>query len=141
MLPHRLLFTAVTLALNMSVTTAIARAADEFSAEATALPFPPDARDLEFVAWAGDINYTSQSPLKSLAALYLSEMAKRGWELDELAAKIEDDSIKLVFKHDKVKIKLDLRQSSREVRASLDCDNLKFTGVDDVAKLAAAGIP
>ena len=49
-------------------------AAAEFSAEATALPFPPDARELEFVAWAGDINYNSHSPLKSLAAFYLNEM-------------------------------------------------------------------
>src|SRR5262245_42133385 len=131
----------VALLLTFAVASPGDLVAADFSAEATALPFPPDTRELEFVAWAGDINYKSASPLKSLAAFYLKEMASRGWEHDESAAAIDDDSIKLTFKHDKSKVELALRQSSKEVRVSLDCKNLKFTGTDDPAKLAAAGIP
>ena len=115
--------------------------AAEFSAEATALPYPPDARELEFTAWAGDINYQSQSSLKSLAEFYLKEMIERGWELDEEEVDIEDDSIELTFKHGEAEVELDLRQWSKEVRVSLDCKNLKFTDTDDPAKLVAAGIP
>src|SRR5262245_51485330 len=131
----------VALRLVFVLASAEVASAAEFSPEAMALPFPPDARELEFVAWAGDINYKSGSPLQSLAAFYLKEMASRGWEHDESAAAIDDDSIKLTFKHDKSKVELALRQSSKEVGVSLDCDNLKFTGADDPAKLAAAGIP
>src|ERR1041385_8688983 len=108
------------LALVFTVATAADAQTAEFSPEATALPFPPDARELEFVAWAGDINYKSNSPLKSLAAFYLKERASRGWEHDDLAAAIDDDSIKLTFKHGKSKVELALRQSSKEVRVSLD---------------------
>src|SRR5262245_36288075 len=93
----------IAVALMLAVWGTNTVAAAEFSAEAMALPFPPDARELEFVAWAGDIQYKSQSSLKSLAAFYLKEMALRGWEHDESAAAIEDDSIKLTFKHDRVK--------------------------------------
>lgn len=137
----RLAVVSIALALMFALTGPGELAAAEFSAEATALPFPPDARDLEFVAWPGDIKYNSQSPLKSLAAFYLKEMAGRGWKHDESAAAIDDDSIKLTFKHDATKVELDLRQSSKEVRVSLDCQNLKFTGTGDPANLAAAGIP
>src|SRR5262245_46806763 len=112
---------AMTIVLALAVTGVGTLPAAEFSDEATALPFPPDARELEFVAWAGDIKYTSQSPLKSLAAFYLKEMASRGWEHDELAAEIEKDSIKLKFKHGRTTVKVDLRQGSKEVHVSLDC--------------------
>lgn len=122
------------------VSNGLARQA-EFSDEATALPFPPDTKDLEFTAWSGDIKYTSQSPLKALAAFYLKEMATRGWEHDEAAAKVEQDSIKLKFKHGKSEVKIDFRQGSKEVRVDLDCEKMKFNGIDDPAKLAAAGIP
>lgn len=115
--------------------------AAEFSAEAAALPFPPDARELEFVAWTGDIKFVSQSPLKSLAAFYLKEMANRGWEHDESAAVMEGETIKLRFRHDKAVVQLELRQRSKEVRVELDCEKLKFSGIDDPAKLAQAGIP
>jgi hypothetical protein len=131
----------IVFALTLAVTRPGHLNAAEFSAEATALPFPPDARDLEFVAWVGAINYTSQSPLKSLAAFYLKEMASRGWEHDESAAEIDKDSIKLKFKHDRTSVKVDLRQGSKEVRVSLDCEKMQFNGSDDPAKLAAAGIP
>lgn len=115
--------------------------AADFSDEATALPFPPDAQELEFTAWSGDISYKSQSPLKSLAAFYVKEMTGRGWTHDESAAKVEDDRIKLLFKHGASKIEVSLRQSSKAVDVDLDCEKLKFNGVDDPATLAAAGIP
>jgi hypothetical protein len=116
------------------------RAAD-FSNEATALPFPADAQELEFVAWSGDITYTSQSPLRSLAAFYFKEMTSRGWELDESAVKVEDDRIGLTFRYGKVEVEVKLRQSSKQVDVDLDCEKMSFTGTDDPAKLAAAGIP
>ncbi|MEX2138609.1 MAG: hypothetical protein WD894_05070 [Pirellulales bacterium] len=132
---------SIALAFTLASAGTCELAAAEFSAEVTALPFPPDARELEFVAWAEDINYKSQSPLKSLAAFYLKEMAARGWEHDESAAEIDEDSIELTFKHGGSKVELDLSQWSKEVHISLDCENLEFTGTDDPAKLAAAGIP
>src|SRR5689334_21669584 len=91
----------------------------EFSDEAITLPYPPDAKELEFTAWSGDIKYTSQSPLKSLAAFYLKEMAARGWEHDDAAAKVEPESIDLKFKHGNSEVKAQFRQWSKEVRISL----------------------
>ena len=135
--------TVLTLGLVLSLTLLVHCdvSAAEFSAEATALPYPPDARELEFVAWAGDINYNSHSPLKSLAAFYLNEMAKRGWQLDDSDLEIDDDSIELNFNHDDVKVKVRLSQWSKEVRVRLDCKKLKFTDTDNPTKLAAVGLP
>lgn len=115
--------------------------AAEFSDEATALPFPPDTRALKFSASFGDIEYTSGSSLNSLAAFYLKEMASRGWEHDESKAEVDDDSIELVFKHGESEVEVSLSQRSKEVKVSIDTDEVKFTGVDDPAKLAAAGLP
>jgi len=115
--------------------------AAEFSAEATALPFPPDAKEVEFAPRFGDIKYTSASPLKSLAAFYLKEMAARGWQHDEAAAVLEDETIKLTFKHEAALVKVELKQWSKEVHISLDCEKLQFTGTDDPVKLVAAGVP
>jgi hypothetical protein len=137
----RLTVASLAFALLLGLTDTSKVRAAEFSDEAMALPFPPDAQLLEFTAWSRDISYTSPSPLKSLAAFYLKEMANRGWEHDESAARVEDDRIKLVFKHDNVKVEISLRQSSKGVEVDFDCDNLKFTGVDDPAKLTGAGIP
>jgi len=137
----RLTFLSIGFALTFAAISPCDLAAAEFSAEATALPFPADARELEFVAWARDINFSSASPLKSLAAFYLKEMAARGWEHDESQAEIDDDSIELTFKHGAAEVTVDLSQWSKEVKVSLDCEGLKFTGTDDPAKLAAAGIP
>jgi hypothetical protein len=134
----------LTIGIFLAVALAISpddSAAAEFSAEAVALPFPPDARKLVFVAWAGDIKYYSRSPLKSLAAFYLKEMAIRGWEHDESAVEIDKDSIELTFKNGKVKVELDFRQGSKDVSVRLDCKGLKFTGIDAPSKLVAAGIP
>jgi hypothetical protein len=137
----RLAIVSIALAFTFAVLGKQDMAAAEFSAAATALPFPPDARELEFVAWTKDVKYKSHSPLLSLAAFYLKEMALRGWEHDESAAKIDADSIKLKFQHGVAKVELSLSQWSKEVRVSLDCEGLTFTGADDPAKLAAAGIP
>lgn len=115
--------------------------AAEFSAEASALPFPPDAREIKFAPQFGDINYTSASPLKALAAFYLKELGSRGWQHEEAAAVVEDEKITLTFKHEAAAVKVELRQGSKEVRVSLDCEKLQFSGTDDPAKLAAAGIP
>lgn len=112
----------------------------EFRDEATALPFPPDARELTFTTWTERIKYKSQSPLKSLAAFYLQEMAKRGWEHDASEVEIEDDSIKLLFRHGEAEVELDLSQRSKAIHVSLDTDGLDFAGVDDPAKLATAGL-
>lgn len=113
----------------------------EFSNAVTSLPYPPDAKELEFTAWSGDIQYTSQSPLKSLAAFYLKEMATRDWELDESEVEIDDDSIELQFVHDDSQVELRLSQWSKMVRVRLDCEGLDFKGTDDPSKLVAAGIP
>jgi hypothetical protein len=115
--------------------------AADFSDEAAALPYPPDASGLEFTAWAGDIEFRSDSPLKSLAEFYLKQMAARGWELDESDVDIDDDAIELNFKHGDASVEVRFSQSSKEVRVRIDSKGLKFTGVDDPAKLAAAGIP
>jgi hypothetical protein len=137
----KLAVVGITLALTFASTKARGEKAGEFSPQATALPFPPDARNLEFVAWTRDIKFNSNSPLKSIAALYLKEMASRGWEHDESAAVVENEKIDLTFKHGGVKVEVELRQWSKEVRANLDCENISFAGTDDPAKLAAAGIP
>ncbi|TWT72754.1 hypothetical protein Pla123a_40530 [Posidoniimonas polymericola] len=113
----------------------------EFSPAVTRLPYPPDTYDLRFTAWSGDIQFNSHSPLKSLAAFYLREMADRGWRLDESEVEVDDDSIELLFTHDSAEVDLRLSQWSKEVRARLDCEELDFAGVDNPAKLAAAGLP
>jgi hypothetical protein len=141
MAKSRLAALGFTIALALAGPAFQGSVAAEFSAEVRALPFPPDARELEFVAWTGDIKFVSQSPLKSLAAFYLKEMASRGWEHDESAAVVEGETIKLRFKHDAAVVQLELRQRSKEVQVGLDCEKLKFSGIDDPAKLAQAGIP
>lgn len=116
--------------------------AAEFSDQALALPFPPDAKEIEFAANFGDVKFSSASPLMSLAAFYLKEMGSRGWQHDDAAAVVEEEAIKLTFKHEAARVKLELRKwSSKEVKASLDCDNLQFAGTDDPVKMAAAGVP
>jgi len=114
----------------------------EFSAYAKALPFPPDARELEFDATFDDITFTSRSSLASLAAFYRKEMAKRGWQEDASAAVVEDDSIELTFKHGGAGVEIELDQWSDEaVEVSMDCEGLEFAGTDDPAGLVALGIP
>ncbi len=127
--------------LGAAITLGSQSHAAEFSDEAIALPFPPDTQNLQFVAWSGDIKLESQSPLKSLAAFYLTEMASRGWQHDDSAFEMDDDSIELTFRHEPSKVEIDLSQWSKEVRIRMDCEKVKFTDTDDPGKLAAAGIP
>jgi hypothetical protein len=117
---HGVILVALVLAVALAVGGAAAgrASAEEFKAQAAALPFPPDARDLQFVAWT-----------------------RSGWEHDEAAAKVEDNAITLTFQHDPAKVKVELRQRSKEVSVNLACDKLDFEGTDDPQKLAAAGIP
>ncbi len=132
---------ACLVALTLLTNATQAAQAAEFNNKATALPYPPDAQELEFTAWAGDIEYKSPSPLKSLAAFYLKEMTDRGWSLDADELEIEDDSIELVFTHDDSSVEVDFSQWSGFVRVRLDCDELDFAGVENPAALAAAGLP
>jgi hypothetical protein len=113
----------------------------EFSSQATALPFPPDARELEFDATFDGIEYKSGSSLDSLAAFYRREMTKRGWTEDAESFERDEETITLVFEHDaRVEIELD-QYSDEVVSVELDCEGLEFDGVDDPATLIAAGIP
>jgi hypothetical protein len=113
----------------------------EFSADAKAVPFPPDARELEFDATFDDIEFASSSSLNALAAFYRLEMAKRSWKEDVSAATIEDDSIELTFKNGTSKIEIDLDERSDYVQVRMDCEELDFTGTNDPAGLVALGIP
>jgi hypothetical protein len=128
-------------ALLASINGVGVSSAAESTPEAAALPFPLDAQELEFVAWAGDINYSSPSPLNSLAAFYLREMAARGWKHDESAVEIDDDSIELTFNQGQAVVEVDLSQRSQGVQVRIDCKNVEFTDTDNPAKLAAAGVP
>jgi hypothetical protein len=113
----------------------------EFSNEASDLPFPPDAQKLEFVAWAGDISYQTGSTLNAVAAFYLREMPKRGWQLDESQVEIDDDDIELVFQHGDAEVEMDFSQRSSHLQVRFDCKKLEFNGVDDPAAMKAKGVP
>ncbi|HZN32956.1 MAG TPA: hypothetical protein VFB80_04025 [Pirellulaceae bacterium] len=65
-------------------------------------------------------------------------MASRGWQHDEAAAVVEEETIKLTFKHERANVKVELRQGSKEVRVSLDCENLQFTGTQATEKVELA---
>ncbi|MBI3469280.1 MAG: hypothetical protein HY000_40265 [Planctomycetes bacterium] len=118
-----------------------APAAAEFSNLARALPFPPDAREVEFDARFDDIEFTSASPLASLADLYARQMQQRGWEQDASAAVHEKDSVEMTFKHGDAQVVIELDQRSDNVAVSMDCEGLDFAGTDDPAGLVAAGVP
>ena len=113
----------------------------EFSNQAKALPFPADARDVEFDKTFKDIEFTSRSSLASLVDFYQREMQKRGWGQDAAALVQEKERVKMTFKHEGEKIEIELRQSSNDVDVSMDCEGLDFGGADDPAGLLAAGVP
>jgi len=113
-----------------------------FSKQAKALPFPPDAREVEFDATFGDIEFTSRSSLASLAAFFRREMQKRGWDEDASAAVQDKDSVEMTFKHGNAQVVIELDQrSDGRVDVSMDCEGLDFKGADDPAGLLAAGVP
>jgi hypothetical protein len=115
--------------------------AKSFSPLVKSLPFPPDAREIEFQKVFKEINYQSGSSLASLTDFYQRELKKRGWEHDDSALVQEKDRCDMTFKHDGAKIVLELRQRSDYTDVSLDCKGLDFTGADDPAGLLAAGVP
>jgi len=112
-----------------------------FSPQAEALPFSPDAREVEFDATFDDIEYRSASPMSALAAYYRTEMAKRGWALEDESVVVEDDSIEMTFFHDGYQVDLDLDERSNDVAVTIECEGLDFSNSSDPAKLAAAGVP
>jgi hypothetical protein len=112
-----------------------------FSALAKALPFPPDAHELEFRKTFGRLDFMSRSSLDSLVDFYQREMQKRGWEQDASAFKQKEDRVDMTFKHDGAKVDIELSQRSDGVNVFMDCEKVDFAGVDDPAGLAAAGIP
>lgn len=115
--------------------------ANEFSDRAEALPFPPDARELEFDATFEDIEFKSASSLNALAAFYRREMARRGWTEDAEEAESDEDSIDMTFRHEGAKVVLELDQWSDDVRVTMDCETLDFSQTRDPAALIAAGVP
>ncbi len=116
--------------------------ATAFSALASALPFPPDAREVEFDASFGDIECKSGSPLGSLEDFYRREMKQRGWTEDETEATGDEESAKLTFEVGSARIVIDLdADSDGEVSVSMDTEGLDFDGTSDPAALLAAGIP
>ena len=106
-----------------------------------ALPYPPDAREIDFNVTAGMIDFESGSSLKALAAFYLREMAKRGWIENEDKATMEEDSVELVFEAADATFELELDQRSDYVDVSIDTDEVEFEGTNDPGSLAALGIP
>jgi hypothetical protein len=112
-----------------------------FSAQAEALPFPPDAREVEFDATFDDIEFTSQSSLAALADFYLRELTKRGWTEDESAREIEEDSVEMTFNHDDAQVVVELDGDDEEVTVSFDCEGLDFSKASDPANLITAGVP
>ncbi|BBO32317.1 hypothetical protein PLANPX_1929 [Lacipirellula parvula] len=124
--------------------SAIAQNATEsatFSPQAEALPFPLDAREVEFDATFDDIEYRSSSSLPSLAAFYRKELASRGWSLEDNSAVVEDDAVEMTFFHDGYQIDVDLDQRSDDVAVSIECEGLDFTHTGNPSDLVAAGVP
>ena len=56
-------------------------------------------------------------------------MASRGWQHNEAAAVVEEETIKLTFKLERAIVKVELR---------LDCENLQFTGTQATEKVELA---
>jgi hypothetical protein len=112
-----------------------------FSPKAEALPFPPDAREVEFDATFDDIEFTSQTSLAALADFYLQELTKRGWSEDESEREIEDDSVEMTFNHDDAQVVVELDGDDEEISVSFDCEGLDFSKASDPTSLIAAGVP
>ena len=112
------------------------------SAEAIHLPFPPDARKLEFDATFEDIEFVSGSSLESLADFYRAQMSARGWEEDSSGASNSEVEVGMTFKHGAAEVVVEMaKNSDGEVDVALDCEELTWQGVNDPAALAAIGVP
>lgn len=112
-----------------------------FSNAAKALPFPPDARNVEFDTTFKDIEYTCQSSPAALAEFYRKQMATRGWSENADAARVDDDSIELTFRHGEAEVTIEFDQGTDEVDVSLDCEGLTWEDAGNPEALAAAGVP
>jgi hypothetical protein len=112
-----------------------------FSPKAEALPFPRDAREVEFDATFDDIEFTSQSSLAALADFYLRELSKRGWTEDTSEREIDEESVEMTFNHDAAQVVVELDGDDDEVSVSFDCEGLDFSQASDPANLIAAGVP
>lgn len=113
----------------------------EIALHAKALPYPKDAREIEFRATFGMIEFKSGSSLNALAAFYMRELAKRGWSELPDEASMDDESIELVFESGEAEFELDLDQSSDYVTVRIDTDGVAFDGMNDPAALVKLGIP
>ncbi len=113
----------------------------EVSSYVTQLPIPPDARELEYRIGFQFIEYISGSSLGSLLHFYRKEMADRGWQEDEEEADVEEDSVDLTFKHDDMKVEIDLSERSKGVQARITARGLNFEGTNDPAAMVKAGLP
>ena len=113
----------------------------EVNGQAKALPYPPDAEELQFTAWAETVEFVSPSKFKAVAAFYLNEMASRGWELDPAESEVNDDSADLLFRAGKLAVEMRISQWSDETRVRMDCEGLDFVDADNPAKLAEADVP
>lgn len=112
-----------------------------FLPQAEALPFPPDACEVEFDDTFDEIEYRSSSSMPALAAFYRKELAKRGWTLEDETIVLEDDSVEMTFFHDGYQVDVDLDDRSDSVAVSIECEGLDFSQSSDPAKLASAGVP
>lgn len=110
-----------------------------FAADVRRLPYPKDARDIEFSAAFGDVEFESPSSLAKLSQFYRTEMAKRGWHITE--TDIESDEVTITYQQSEAKVELNLDGDSDGVDVSLDCEELSFEGTDNPAELAKLGVP
>lgn len=110
-----------------------------FAADVRQLPYPKDARDIEFSSAFGDVEFQSRSSLAKLSQFYRTEMAKRGWQITE--TEIESDEVTITYQQGEAEVELNLDGDSDGVDVSLDCEELSFEGTDDPVELAKLGIP
>lgn len=132
------------IAVSAGFAMPLAAQTKEFSAQAEAIPFPPDAREVEFDATFKDIEFESGSSLASLAAFYRAEMQARGWTEDAGAAEADEESAEMTFTHDGAKVVIELDGDEDEedpVSVSMDCEGLDFSRTSDPGALIEAGVP
>ena len=111
----------------------------EFQADVRRLPYPADARNLEFRPVFDMLEFESPSSLAVLSKFYSTEMANRGWQVTE--TDVEDDEVTVTFAQGAAEVELNLDASSDGVDVSIDCEGLSFAGTDNPAELVKLGLP
>ena len=139
--PIGILLMSVSPIPTSAVDTPAATAPIPFSTRAEALPFPPDAREVEFDATFDEIEFTSGSSLASLAEFYQRELLRRGWIEDPSALEGDEERLEKTFNHEGAQLLLELDVQSDWVAVSLECEGLDFSQTSDPAALIAAGVP